>query len=134
MAGIKRFEDLKVWQASRTLCKQIHALINTDRFKNDFALKDQIRRSSRSIMDNIAEGFGRGGTKEMVYFLFIAKASLYETKSQLYRALDCKYLKQENFDKLYQSCTQIEKMISSFIQYLKTSKHQNFKNQNPSSV
>jgi four helix bundle protein len=62
MATIQSFEDLKVWQKARLLCKEVFSLTSVGNFSKDFGLKDQINRSSGSIMDNIAEGFGRKGT------------------------------------------------------------------------
>ena len=64
MSTWKTFEDIEVWQLARQLCKQIFQVIQYKGLKNDFALKDQINRSSGSIMDNVAEGFGRQGTNE----------------------------------------------------------------------
>jgi four helix bundle protein len=89
---IRNFEDLEVWQNSRDLCKKIHHLIISPEFAKDFALVNQINRSSGSIMDNIAEGFGRTGNKEFIQFLSISKGSCSEVKSQLYRAMDRSYL------------------------------------------
>ena len=83
MVKVKRFEDLKVWQLSRELCRNIHSLSLDTGLGGDFSLKRQIDKSSGSVMDNIAEGFGRGGNKEFIYFLSVAKGSLYEVKSQL---------------------------------------------------
>ncbi len=88
MATIKRFEDLEIWQDARELCKFINRLIERDKFKYNFSLKDQISRSSGSIMDNIAEGFERGGNKEFVNFLTYSKGSTGEVRSQSYRAFD----------------------------------------------
>jgi hypothetical protein len=66
MATIKRFEDLEIWQMARQLCKEIFELTLCVNFIKDFSLKDQIRGSSGSIMDNIAEGFERGGNAKQV--------------------------------------------------------------------
>jgi four helix bundle protein len=61
-----RFEDLVIWQMARELCKYVFDITSNDIFKNDFKLKNQIRGSSGSVMDNIAEGFDRGGKKEFI--------------------------------------------------------------------
>ncbi len=119
MATIKKFEDLEVWQKARSLCQEIFGITNQGTFVKDISLRRQINRSSGSIMDNIAEGFERGGNKEFIQFLFIAKASAAETRSQLYRALDRKHISQHKFNELYELSNQIGKMIMSFINYLK---------------
>ncbi len=69
----------------------------TESFFKDFGLRDQINRASGSIMDNIAEGFERGGRKEFIQFLSYAKGSSGEVKSQLYRALDRDTLMKKHF-------------------------------------
>ena len=78
MAKIATFEELKVWQNARVLSKDIFSVTQTIAFSKDFSLKDQINRSSASIMDNIAEGFERGGNKELIQFLFIAQTLNFE--------------------------------------------------------
>lgn len=83
MATIQTFEDLQVWQKSRSMCKEIYTLTHEGGFARDYALRDQINRSSGSIMDNIAEGFGRQSNKGFVNFLTIASGSALEVKSQL---------------------------------------------------
>ena len=72
-------------------------------------------------MDNIAEGFGRGGRGELVQFLSIAKGSLTETKSQLYRALDKAYLEEIDFQTIYNKADEVGKMIEGLITYLNQS-------------
>jgi len=83
---IERFEELDVWQDARELCVMIKELCNKDSFAKDYTLRNQILSSSGSIMDNIAEGYERGGNKELIQFLYIAKGSCGETRSQIYRA------------------------------------------------
>ena len=118
---IERFEDLEIWQEARDLCKFVFSITLSDAFKKDFKFRDQIRASSGSIMDNIAEGFERGGNKEFMQFLYIAKGSCGETRSQSYRALDFQYLSNEESDLLLEKTTNLSKRISSFITYLKNS-------------
>ena len=110
MATINSFEDLKVWQKSRELCKQVFYIMHTDKFSKDYALKDQINRSSGSVMDNIAEGFGRQSSNEFINHLSISNGSLLEVKSQLYRALDRQYISQDKFDNIIVVVNEIGKM------------------------
>lgn len=120
MATIQKFEDLEIWQLSRTLAKDIHIISQTSKLAKDFSLKDQMNRSAGSIMDNIAEGYGRGSRLEFIQFLSIATGSADELKSQLYRCLDKDYINKENFDILYERSNAIYKKINGFIKYLNT--------------
>jgi four helix bundle protein len=121
MATIKSFEDIEAWQKARRLSKEIFELTTVGTFSRDFGLRDQINRAAGSIMDNIAEGFERGGTKEFIQFLAIAKGLSGEVRSQLYRALDRNHLTRDQFNILSESTTQISKMINGFIIYLRDS-------------
>lgn len=121
MPTIERFEDLKVWQLARELCREIHNLTLKELFSKDFRLVGQIKGASGSIMDNIAEGFERDGNKEFIQFLFVSKGSCGEVRSQLYRATDCQYISQEEFDLAYEKALECSKMLKGFISYLKDS-------------
>jgi four helix bundle protein len=122
------FEDLDIWKQSRELCKDIYRITNYELYKKDFRFCGQTRASSGSIMDNIAEGFERNGNKEFIQFLYIAKGSCGETRSQLYRAFDNTYITKEEFDIIYNKTFQLSKSISGFIQYLKNSSITGYKN------
>jgi len=121
MATIERFEDLEIWKEARELCKIVYRLTNKPPFSKDFDLVRQIRRSSGSTMDNIAEGYERDGKKEFIQYLSISKGSVGEVRSQSYRALDQKYISEEEFKDLYNKASSISKMLSGFINYLKKS-------------
>jgi four helix bundle protein len=122
MATISRFEDLVIWQSARKLANEVfQAYTESEQFSRDFGLKDQINKSSGSIMDNIAEGFERNGRVEFIQFLAIAKGSLGEVKSQLFRAMDRKYINPETFEHLLGEANSLANQIGAFIKYLKSS-------------
>lgn len=121
MATVERFEDLIAWQKARQFAHEIYELTCLDKFSRDFSLVDQIRRSSGSVMDNIAEGFDRGGNKEFIHFLFIAKSSLSETKSQLYRAFDREYINEDILKEKLKKADELSKIIGGLISYLQKS-------------
>ncbi|WP_311195798.1 four helix bundle protein [Antarcticibacterium sp. 1MA-6-2] len=100
MATIRRFEDLEIWQEARKLSNEIIKLSKNSELKNDFKLREQIKGSSGSIMDNIAEGFERDGNLEFRQFLSIAKGSAGETRSQLYRLYDSEYIDKETLERI----------------------------------
>lgn len=130
MPTVQRFEDLEIWKKARLLATEIYQLTFIEPLSNDFRLKDQMRGSCGSIMDNIAEGFERSSRLEFINALGISKGEVGELKSQLYRALDVKYISQESFDSLYNKADELTKMITRFIEYLNktTIKGQKFKN------
>lgn len=97
---VEKFEDLIAWQKARELTREVYLVTKNGAFAKDFGLVGQIRRSSVSIMANIAEGFERGGRGEFHQFLSTAKASCAEVRSHLYVALDAEYMAKSKFDEL----------------------------------
>ena len=130
MATIQKFEELEVWKKARILSDKVYPLTFKEPIASDFRIKDQMRGSVGSIMDNIAEGFERGSKLEFINALTISKGETGELKSQLYRCLDNKYISQILFDELYALADEITKMLTGFINYLNKSKikGQKFKN------
>jgi four helix bundle protein len=121
MATINTFEDLQVWQKARLLTQKIYSITKQQPFAKDFALRDQIRRASVSIMGNVAEGFEREGSREFIQFLSIAKGSLGELKSYLYVALDQNYIESLAFKELVSLSDEIGRMTGSLMSYLRKS-------------
>ena len=121
MASIQRFEEIEAWQKGRELTRRIYQITAETNFSRDFTLKDQIKRAAISITSNIAEGFERGGNREFIQFLAIAKGSASELKSQLYTAMDAGYIDKTEFDELYQLAQSVVLLISGFIKYLQQS-------------
>ena len=118
MATINRFEDLEIWQEARRLAKEVHIISIETGLKSDFKFKEQIKSSSSSVMDNIAEGFERDGNIEFRQFLSIAKGSAGETRSQLYRVFDFDYISEQKFELLKKDYENLSGKIKNFITYL----------------
>ena len=116
---IEKFEDLNCWKKSRELTNLIYEICEEGNLRRDYSTKDQIKRASLAIMNNIAEGFGRFSKKEFIRFLDIASASGMEVRSMLYILKDRKYIDEEMFDKLYEMSTHQSNMTLSLIKYLK---------------
>ena len=117
----RSFEEMNVWKESRDLVGMIYRLTGKREFKRDYGLVDHIRRSAVSVMSNIAEGFERGTNTEFIHFLFVAKGSCGEVRSQLYAAFDQKYLTEEDFSKTQEQCRIVSSQLGKLIQYLKRS-------------
>lgn len=115
----KSFEELPCWQKARDLCREISQIVGESGFKRDYTLRDQIWRAAGSVMDNIAEGFDDGSARECIRFLGYSHRSCGEVQSQLYRALDNKYINQDQFSKIYDLASECRKQIKGFRKYLR---------------
>ena len=116
---IERFEDIEAWKEARKLVNMVYDLSNEGLFSKDFSLRNQIRGASVSVMSNIAEGFDRETNREFIQFLIVARASASEVKSQLYVALDRRYIVQDAFKEAYEQATRVVSLIDGFIRYLR---------------
>lgn len=131
MGSQLRFEDLKVWQDARGLCKWVSSLQSTLLENKLFRLKNQIEGSSGSIMDNIAEGYERTGKKEFINFLIIAKGSSGELRSQIYRLYDCQVIDDSTKNMKVKEAESVSKQLNGFIKYLKQSEHEGWRFKEP---
>lgn len=120
MAGITRFEEIEAWKIARQLTNLIYKISEQGSFARDYGLKDQIRRASVSVMSNIAEGFESRTTTQFINYRGHAKGSSGEVRSQLYVALDLKYISQEQFAEACEIADKASRQISRFIDYLES--------------
>jgi four helix bundle protein len=120
---ITSFEELEIWQEARELAKVIRTLSRKEPFSRDYKLCNQVNGSAGSVMDNIAEGFERDGHKEFIQFLYIAKGSNGETRSQIYRAFDADYVSEDELNDVLSRTKSIRIKTIGLINYLKKSEH-----------
>ncbi|MBE7639838.1 four helix bundle protein [Salegentibacter sp. BLCTC] len=121
MAKVEHFEDLEVWQLGQEICREVEYLFLNTSLGKRYKLRDQMDSSSGSIMDNIAEGFGRGGNMEFRNFLGYSRGSCTELKSQLYRARDKNLISEERFKNLSEKCEKEIAKLTAFISFLNRS-------------
>ncbi len=111
MAKISRFEDLQSWQKGCQLANIIYDLTEQPLFARDFRLRDQIQGAAGSVMHNIAEGFDSGSNPEFIRFLKMARRSASEVQSELYLALDRKYITVDQLNAAYERATEAKRLI-----------------------
>jgi len=131
MSKAQKFEDLAIFQSARNLCKEVYTITKEGEFSRDSRFVQQIHASSGSVMDNIAEGFEREGNKEFINFLYIAKGSCGEVRSQIIRASDVGFIDKDTATRLYNDCMGLSKAISAFIKSIKTSDYRGSKHLEP---
>lgn len=133
MSKAQKFEDLTIFQKARELCKEVYAVTKEGEFHKDVRFVQQIHASAGSVMDNIAEGYERDGNKEFINFLYIAKGSCGEVRSQIIRASDVGFIDKDTATRLYNDCLNLSKALSKFISSLKKSPITGPKNLKPES-
>lgn len=121
MVTFRSFVEIEAWQKARELTGLVYVATRSAGFSKDFALRDQVRRASISIMASIAEGFGRSGSVEFIQFLAVAKGSACEVISHVYVALDQGYVSQEEFDRLNSLAEKTVDLIGGPMRYLQKS-------------
>jgi four helix bundle protein len=118
MAKLERFEDLKCWKAARELVKLIYLAAEKGKLKPDWDTKSQIKRAALSVMNNIAEGFGRINPKDSMKFYDYAQSSCLEVNSILYVLEDLNYLEEEELKTIREQCDKTISLTLGFIRYL----------------
>lgn len=119
---VKNYRDLKVWQKSILLSKNIYKIVETFPSNQQYGLRSQIERSSVSVASNIAEGSGRNGTSEFIYHLGIARGSLLEVETQLIIANEVGFISQDALTEILKITEEINRMINGLIIKLKQKK------------
>ena len=115
---IDQFEDIEAWQLARELARKVYNLTKKTGFDKDFGLRGQIQNAAGSSMHNIAEGFDSETNPEFIRFLRYAKRSCTEVQSELYVALDQKYINNDEFQEVYDHSGRTRAAIRGFIKYL----------------
>jgi four helix bundle protein len=119
---IQKFEELESWKKAKELANVVYDLTNQKGFRRDFQLCSQMRDASGSVMHNIAEGFDAGSDAEFLRFLKISRRSASEVQSQLYLALDRKYITSDQLQTTYNKATEVKRLINGLIGYLRRNK------------
>ncbi len=119
MTKVRRFEDLVCWQKARLLANTIHELTTHPNFSKDYRLRDQILGAAGSIMHNIAEGCDSGTDLEYIRFLKMARRSGSEVQSELYLALDRRYINEAELKEAYDITDEVKRLINGLITYLR---------------
>ena len=119
---IEKFEDIQSWRKARELSNLVYDVTMRDSFTRDYVLSKQIRAASGSVMHNIAEGFDAGYDKEFIRFLKLTRRSATEVQSEIYLAIDRRYISQIEFTAIYEKAIEVKKLINAFIGYLSSSK------------
>lgn len=117
MTFAEKFEDLDIWRESRRLNKLIYSSIEDCR---DYSFRDQIRRASLSVMNNISEGFERRTSKDFAHFLDLAKGSAGEVRSMTYAAEDLRILSNDTASELRMDYETLSKRIAAFQKHLRS--------------
>ena len=116
---MKSYRELDVWQVAMELAEQVHSATKDFPREETFGLKSQIRRAAYSVPSNIAEGFGRGHTKEFIQFLNTANGSLCETETQLTLAVKFEYISRDEALKIWELTQRIGMMLTKLKKALK---------------
>jgi len=118
MGQTKQFEDMEVWLAAKQIVIEVYRLTRDGALAKDYGFKEQLQRAAASIMANIAEGYERGGTRELIQFLYIGKGSAAETRSLVHAGKDLGYLSGEQQTRMLEQLISVGRQLGGFIRYL----------------
>ena len=118
MGQTKQLEDMEVWQAAKQVVTEVYRLTRDGALAKDYGFKDQLQRAAVSIMANVADGYERGGNRELIQFLYIAKGSAAQTRSLVHAAKDLGYLSEEQRSSMLERLVSIGRQLGGFIRYL----------------
>ncbi len=118
MGQTKQLEDMEVWQAAKQVVTEVYRLTRDGALAKDYGFKDQLQRAAVSIMANVADGYERGGNRELIQFLYLAKGSAAQTRSLVHAAKDLGYLSEEQRSSMLERLVSIGRQLGGFIRYL----------------
>jgi len=116
---VKNFRDLEVWKKAHTVVLDVYRLTNPFPRSEQFGVVSQLRRAAYSIPANVAEGFGRRSTKELLHFLALSNGSLEELRYFLLLSRDLRYLSPVDFDKLQGDLKSVAEMLEALAKSLR---------------
>jgi four helix bundle protein len=119
MTKLKRFEELKCWQAARSLVKEVYTISKNGPLSRDFETKSQFKRAALSTMNNIAEGFGRFSEADFIRFLDYSQSSALEVQSMTYVLEDIEYVTKQHAELLREQAEQTKALTLGLILYLR---------------
>ncbi len=109
--AVKSYAELEVWQLAMSLAEDVYGIVSTFPKGEQFALSSQLRRAVVSIPSNIAEGFGRDTTKDLLHFIAMARGSLYEVRTQIELAGRLRYI--SNSETIFDKIDRVAMMLNS---------------------
>ena len=119
MAKIEKFEDLEIWQLGKLIAVEAYRISDLEPMKSDWVLKDQFRRASMSMSDNVAEGFEYNNNPDFIRFLVYAKGSFGEFRNKIIILNETKKISEQEYLFFYNKALEFSAKTKRFIYYLK---------------
>ena len=119
MAKVNRFEDLRCWQLARKMTAKAYRMCFEEPLSKDFDTRSQFRTAALSVMNNIAEGFGRFSDKDFIRFLDYSAASCTEVKSMTYLLLDLEYFPEKRIVEFQKEIEETKATVLALVRYLR---------------